>query len=154
MAIELTTATTQQLSGIRQSLNVNHMTVANLLPEATFSYDAGSNFSLPGSAGTIIDFTNAGSCTRFNFDLPNPFFISNVSILKGGFALKNLKNAGTAPAIKLRMVNNLSKEALEQFFTDLPTTNQTATIDVAGAPGAATCDPTIATAKGYTVVTS
>ena len=30
----------------------------------------------------------------------------------------------------------------------------TTTINVASNPGSATCDPTIATAKGYTVVTS
>jgi hypothetical protein len=65
--------------------------------------------------------------------------------------LQSLKDIGTELAVDLR--GNLTAELIDQFFTDLPSTTKTATIRVNTNPGAATCDPTIATAKGYTVVT-
>jgi hypothetical protein len=48
---------------------------------------------------------------------------------------------------------NLTATAINQLFTDLPPTTKTATISVANNTGSATCDPTIATSKGYIVVT-
>lgn len=45
--------------------------------------------------------------------------------------------------------NSLSAAAIDQFYTDL--SPRAGYIDVSGNPGAATDDPTIATAKGYTV---
>lgn len=47
----------------------------------------------------------------------------------------------------------LSATALNAFFTALGTANGAQTITVTGNPGAATCDTSIATAKGFTVVT-
>jgi hypothetical protein len=48
--------------------------------------------------------------------------------------------------------NNLSASALNAFFTSLG--NASGVLEVAYNPGSATCDPTIATAKGYTVITA
>jgi len=48
--------------------------------------------------------------------------------------------------------NNLSAAALDQFFTDLEPT-ETGILFVDGNPGSATCNPSIATSKGYVVVT-
>lgn len=49
--------------------------------------------------------------------------------------------------------NLLDADALNQFFTDLgEDVGATGIIDITGNPGAATCDPTIATAKGYTII--
>lgn len=47
--------------------------------------------------------------------------------------------------------NQLSDTTLNNFFTSLG--SQNATIDISGNPGTATCDVTIATGKGYTVIT-
>lgn len=47
------------------------------------------------------------------------------------------------------MYNNLDATELNRIFTSLPSMTQT--IRVTGNPGAATCDPSIATAKGWTV---
>ena len=66
--------------------------------------------------------------------------------------LTNLEDAGTTSAFIARY-GNLTATAINQLFTDLPLTTKTATINVSNNPGSATCDPTIATAKGYTVVT-
>jgi hypothetical protein len=50
--------------------------------------------------------------------------------------------------------NNLDAAALNQFFTDLaPMDGGYGILRVSGNPGSATCDPSIATAKGYTVYT-
>jgi hypothetical protein len=70
----------------------------------------------------------------------------------GGQYLTGLANAGTSVAFKAAG-NNMSDTAIDAFFTDLPTASYTATLDFQNNPGSATCDPTIATAKGYTVIT-
>lgn len=49
---------------------------------------------------------------------------------------------------------NLSATALNNFFAGLGVPTSAQTIDVSGNWGAATCDPSIATAKGWTVVTA
>lgn len=46
----------------------------------------------------------------------------------------------------------MGKTALNAFFTGLGTASSGATVTITGTPGAATCDQSIATAKGWTVV--
>jgi hypothetical protein len=89
--------------------------------------DAAANFGLYASSTTILGFKNAA-------------------------LLKSLKDIGTAAALSITS-RNLTAEIIDDLFTQLPATTQTATIVVTGNPGAATCDTTIATAKGYTVTT-
>tara|TARA_B110000503_G_scaffold134704_1_gene214108 strand:+ start:78 stop:1232 length:1155 start_codon:yes stop_codon:yes gene_type:complete len=50
--------------------------------------------------------------------------------------------------------SNMSATALDAMFTSLGTANGSQTITVTGNPGAATCDTSIATNKGFTVVIS
>lgn len=50
--------------------------------------------------------------------------------------------------------NNLSATELNRIFTELPTVVVSRTIYVASNVGSATCDPTIATAKNWVVITS
>lgn len=75
-----------------------------------------------------------------------------VASILGADELTSLRDAGTSSSLNLSG-HQLSQAALDQLFTDLPATTRTATINVGGNPGAVTCDPSIATAKGYTVVT-
>lgn len=49
---------------------------------------------------------------------------------------------------------NLSTAACNAFLTALGTANGTQTINLAGNPGALTCDVSIGTAKGYTIITA
>lgn len=49
---------------------------------------------------------------------------------------------------------NFSAEELDQLFTDLPPDANGSAVTVVGNPGAATCDPSIAEAKGYIVTTA
>lgn len=66
--------------------------------------------------------------------------------------LTNLENQGTSAAVQFNNTE-LSDTAIDAFFTELPPTIKTATINVQNNPGSGTCDPTIATLKGYIVVT-
>lgn len=65
-------------------------------------------------------------------------------------SLKNL--SGTASAVTIRYTNNLDAAALNQVFTELPPTTEVCTLNFTFNPGSATCNPTIATSKGYIVV--
>lgn len=102
------------------------------------------------SSLTTADLVGAGNAARIRF-----FGISNsqVNLIRNGKLLKNVEDQGTQDGINITS-NQLSATALNNFFTDLPSTSVTCTIRVSGNPGAATCNPTIATAKGYTVVTA
>ena len=62
-----------------------------------------------------------------------------------------LKDTGTGKAVTIHFTN-LTAQALNDFFTDLPPTTVTATLDVQFNTGSATCTPSIATSKGYTVI--
>jgi len=104
---------------------------------------------------SIIDFVGFGTPPI----IPHIKFSRYVSVaeFKNAALLTNLKDSGTTPSLVLGdggVQSVISAETLNDLFTQLPATNKTATIDVKFTTGAATCDPTIATAKGYTVVTS
>ena len=75
-----------------------------------------------------------------------------VTTIRNAQLLTGLKNVGTSNAVSLNSSLGLTATVINSFFTQLPATILTATIVVTGNPGALTCDPTIATAKGYTVV--
>lgn len=115
-----------------------------LYPEAKL-YASGSSISInPESAGTILDFKILGPYLE-QFVLAG----STITILKNVNLLTGVKNVGTGAAITIGSLR--SAALLNQFFTDLPPTTKTATIDARFGPGSATCDPSIATAKGYIV---
>jgi len=111
-----------------------------------------------GDDGNIeIDFSCIGS------NVININAVPNITILNGGITLfrnaellTNLKDIGTRPAIDITATAFpivCSAETLNDLFTQLPPTTYTASIKINSTTGAATCDPSIATAKGYTVVT-
>jgi hypothetical protein len=77
--------------------------------------------------------------------------IGTVTSIIGAEFLQNLEDVGTTVALNLRSAG-MSAEVIDSLFTQLPSTEKTATINVSTQPGAATCDPTIATSKGYTVI--
>jgi len=111
----------------------------------------------PAISSTVIDFIGLGLPNKIRRIAPDssrtsllPYGIT-ITSFKNANLLSELKNIGTSAA--LQFVNNgLTQSVINNLFTQLPLTTNTATINVNGNPGAATCDPTIATAKGYTVV--
>lgn len=73
--------------------------------------------------------------------------------LKNAHLLTNLKDIPNSSSIALNLDGNLlSATELNSLFTQLPPAKFPATIRVSSNPGAETCDTSIATAKGYTVI--
>ena len=142
MAIELTTATLSQLSGIRLAFLTPIFESVYPNSVVTFSVDGGFSFV---AGGSVLNCDPLYRCKRVR--LAPADSIINVS------SLLEVEDSGTNPAINLA-ATGWTQSQLNAFFTDLPTTTKTATINVVGNPGAATCNTTIATNKGYMVVTS
>lgn len=119
---------------------------------SNFRVNAGFAFvSSDNLTGTFV--LNTLSFGRPDLAFGFGYFNCGVSSLENVNLLTSLTDLGTAASLDLRN-NQMNTAAIDDFFTQLPTTANTVTIQVAGNPGAATCDPTIATAKGYTVVTA
>lgn len=78
----------------------------------------------------------------------------NVTVTSNAFttcySLESLILTGLTRGIVISS-SNMSAAALNAFFTALGTASGAQTIDVRYTPGAATCDTSIATAKGFTV---
>lgn len=126
--------------------------IANTIPSpSSSSPQIQGTTNNPFSATTVIDFVGFGvlvySVKYANFS-GNP----DVTTYRNAQLLTNIRNIGTTDAFRASN-QQLSAAAINDLFTQLPPTVQTATIRVTGNPGAATCNPTIATSKGYLVVT-
>lgn len=153
MAIELTTAPLSTLQDIRTTLGI--VSLKEIYPQGTFQFinDSVSLFLDAGQyiSGGIIDVKSLQAFSILNFSGNRNFH----TILNAEH-LTNLKNSGTQQAFVISN-HQFTQQALDQLFTDLPPAvddGRTVTINVAGNPGALTCDPSIAQAKGYTVVTT
>lgn len=75
--------------------------------------------------------------------------------IHGAELLSSLQDSGTKAACQfVGNSGNMTMDAavIDQFFEDLPTITQTATISFFNVSGQGACDPTIATAKGWTIV--
>lgn len=99
-----------------------------------------------------IDFLGLGNPTKYavTIGLYSPqgtqtVTFRNVQLLAG------LRNLGTVGSIHYQFAG-LTAQALNDFFTALPPTTFTATLNFQNNPGSATCTPSIATSKGYTVI--
>jgi hypothetical protein len=93
-------------------------------------------------------FQQANSLAVLNLNMVNvtslPFMFSTVVTLQ--------KFTATGLTRGVVLSNNLmSSTEINNFFTSLGTASGAQTIVVTGNPGAATCDVTIATLKGFTV---
>lgn len=128
---------------------------ANLYKDANnLNFLIGSGVRAQGaSVTTAIDFMGLGSPERFaTMSFFNATMITNITGFSNADKLTSLEDQGTEPAINLSNCG-LSAASIDSLFTQLPTTSVTATLNVSGNTGSGTCDPTIATAKGYTVTT-
>ena len=149
MAIELTTASASTLSGIRAYTSA--LSYEALFPNAPlWATEYGIRTTL-SNCGDTVDFSHPSA--RKLGQVSACAYQASLTKIIGGANLVRLENAGTADAINF--INcGFSAATLNAFFTALPATTKTATINVVNTPGAATCNTAIATAKGYTVVTS
>lgn len=108
-----------------------------------------------GVNATVIDFLGLGYPSKMKVAFASTTYSAGISIseIRNANLLKSLEDVGTIPALVLASLG-LSDTMINQVFTQLPSTTKTATINVINNPGSATCNPTIATNKGYTVITS
>lgn len=118
------------------------------------------NIGNPSTAATIYingDFnTGINELTSMDFYCKfSKFTVNGTSTVPTKLNSLRLRNngagqyAGTSPQINVSYTD-LGASALDQLFTDLPTVTAK-TINITGCPGAATCNRTIATGKGWTV---
>lgn len=150
MAIELTTADSDTLASIRNTIGVN--LVQLLLPDARLIWDKVYGAVVPSGMSKKIDFTSFSQFRCFDF---NDSSYANVSALEGGDALTNLEDLGTRYAIHLPATSNLPTTTLSSFFQSLPVTTKTATIKFTGTAGATDTQLSgtlvhMLTSKGYT----
>ncbi len=109
------------------------------------------------NTGNVTDLYRAlyqSSVTYFSMDDASSIttttqFVRNVTVYG---QLTSLILTGLTIGINLSY-QKMSATAIDNFFTSLGTANGTQTITVTGNIGASTCDTSIATAKGYTVIT-
>lgn len=127
-----------------------------LYPEASIRYSAITSASnvdtLTQSFSSKLDFLGIYSKSQI-IEAKPPGISGTVTEILNANVLVNLEDIGTLNSLYIQSLN-MSDTTIDALFTQLPPTTKTATINVVGNPGAATCDPTIATAKGYTVITS
>ena len=126
--------------------------------DVEFIINYNSILEIPAATSSVVvDFIGLGLPNKIRRIAPDssrtsllPYGIT-ITSFKNANLLSQLENIGTSQA--LQFVNNgLTQSVIDDLFTQLPSTTNTATINVNGNPGAATCNPAIATAKGYTVV--
>ena len=108
-----------------------------------------SLISLNLSSNNLTTFAGTGLSSLISLNLAN----NNLTSIDGaGMMLSyNYSQSGSHPAGSEFQYNSLSASALNSFFTTLG--NASGFLDVSNNPGSATCNPTLATAKGYTVLT-
>ena len=73
--------------------------------------------------------------------------------IKGNTSLSRIKITGVKVDIDISGNHALYAEAIDEVFTNLETVTGSEEIDVSNNPGTGTCDTSIATAKGWTVIT-
>jgi hypothetical protein len=135
------------------SKNYNSYILADGL-KILFQSVATPNFSVLYENQTFTcDFLGLGDPTRARVALTTGVFSSTPYTIsfRNENLLSNLEDFGTSQSFTARY-GNLTDTAINQLFTNLPSTTKTATINVSNNPGSATCNPTIATSKGYIVV--
>lgn len=130
--------------------------VVNFFPEAKVAaafYLSGLTSITSISYGSILDLTISGKYLNMFLLTSSNSVAGTLSISKinGASKLTSIKNIGTAAAFTL-IGGSLSAQEINKFFTELPPTTETATLDLRFNTGSATCTPSIATDKGYTVV--
>ena len=127
--------------------------VADLYPNAYPARFVGPVITL--SLGNTLDFSKHGaqinSFSSFHSGSNATPKEDRIAQILGANTLVALENFGTGGAFVCRD-QYLGTAAIDQFFSDLPPTTNGVIINLQDNPGSATCDPTIATAKGYTVI--
>jgi hypothetical protein len=125
-----------------------------LLYESGVIYEFGigsyNNINVVSSSNLVVNILGLGDPSKYKLINMSGRGIAQI---KNANLLTNLQDEGTSKSLNLSS-NSLSAIEINSLFAQLPLTTKTATIDVSANTGSATCTPSIATSKGYTVVTS
>lgn len=103
-----------------------------------------------GLDNPIIDFIGLGNPNLYAVCVMN--IPDKITEFKNARLLGNIEDIGTSHSLYLRY-RQMTDSVINSLFSQLPATIKTCTIDVSENLGSATCDPSIATNKGYTVIT-
>jgi len=142
------TAMATALSTIPASFNIY------TLYESGVTYDFGSlnyqyHFPFPITfSNVVVNIIGLGEPSRYK---SLTLGVKSIVQIKNANLLTNLEDAGTLTALILHS-NSLTASEINSLFTQLPKTTKTATINISNNPGTATCNTSIATSKGYTVI--
>lgn len=128
-----------------------------LYPDATFGFNTTSfsgESTVTVNSDSRINFKGLGRPDKtVTFNLVSAASPRNILGFENAHLLTSLEDVGTTKALMFSN-NAISEQSLESLYSQLPPTTKTATINVSGNPASATADSTIATNKGYTVVTA
>lgn len=127
----------------------------------TFDHMCWNSPKLMDFGTNVIDLTNVSNTTNW-YHTNDPMYLSGSITIKGGktgFHLRNCRNLTSIRYIDMDPLcgtldfRNCAMEAetINLLFGDLIRTTTPQTIKVTGNPGAASCNPSIAEAKGWTV---
>jgi Leucine-rich repeat (LRR) protein len=127
---------------------LSSLTTLNLYDNQLTSLDVTGLSSLTGlnlSNNQLTSFDGTGLSSLADLNLSN----NQLTSIDGGGMELSYNHYGSGSDFQF---NNLSATALNSFFSTLG--DAAGVLNVSNNPGSATCDPTIATAKGYTVITA
>ena len=138
---------TNMFSSCRTLTGVTNSSFIGNTSTATTTYVNGTTMATDARSIQSLSF----SCKFSKLELQGTGSGANQSALSSLRLLNNGSGqyGGSTPHINVSFTS-MDATALNQLFTDLPTITSK-TITVVGTPGAATCDTSIATAKGWTV---
>jgi hypothetical protein len=86
-----------------------------------------------------------------DLEITNCNGVTTTNLFSNSRALKRLILTGLTRAVNISNQNH-NASSLNAFFTSLGTASGTQNVTITGNPGAATCNQSIATAKGWTVI--
>ena len=153
-------------SSVIESLYVNGTALTSLdLTDYINLYDLSvndcSNLSSLTLNSSVLRVIEASATILTSLDLSASSYYDTINLSGSNISTLTIANGTANESSKANYDisgNDLSAESLDAFFTALGSANVNKkkappTIYVQGNPGAATCDPTIATAKGWSVYT-
>jgi hypothetical protein len=149
------------LRSVTLPASLSLVTDVSLMLDGCYVLNSVANLATLGRTGAAVDGTNFLYQTEMmTGTITLGAFFSKLDIygqagklnLITGIRLTNAASTfgGASPQIQVSY-NSMNAAALNLLFGDLPTLGAK-TIDITGNPGAATCDKTIATLKGWTVI--
>ena len=131
---------------------VSGYNIKRLLPSIGITYLQTGAQAYAYESPTAMDYSGYGVEHPRIIQLPGGQGWTITSFLNFDKAVE-LEDMGTAQALQLSGLT-IDAAVIDDLLTQLPATTKTATINLIGTSGAATCNPSIATAKGYTVLTA